>query len=246
MIFHAFQITLDHFYRGKVIVKQHRSGYRFSIDAPLLADFLPHAPLAEALEIGTGSGIISLLAQYHGKFKFIRALEIQPRLCRLAKQNVRLNHMGGKIRVIHGDFSKVYARHRGIQIVFSNPPYRKTTGGHLSPNREIRLAKTETALDLETVVMKSATVIHHDGCLCLILPADRRDELMRLCEAAGLFITRWRDIQSFADGKPERFLVQLSAKQRDTARMKPLVLFIKPGEYTSEAEKILSGNRHAD
>jgi tRNA1(Val) A37 N6-methylase TrmN6 len=53
--------TLDTFYRGRIRVLQPKKGYRFSVDAPLLADFIRTRAGDEALELGTGSGIISLL-----------------------------------------------------------------------------------------------------------------------------------------------------------------------------------------
>ena len=53
--------TLDAFYHGRVRVLQKKRGYRFSVDAPLLADFIRTKPEDEALDIGTGSGVISLL-----------------------------------------------------------------------------------------------------------------------------------------------------------------------------------------
>jgi len=78
-------ITSGFFYKKKVIVFQRKKGYRFSVDSPILADFLPFSPNDNALEIGTGSGIISLLALYKNKFSFIYGIEIQNKLSRLAK-----------------------------------------------------------------------------------------------------------------------------------------------------------------
>ena len=55
-------VTKDTFYNGRVIVCQNKKGYRFSVDAPILADFLPYDPTGKALEAGTGSGIVSFTA----------------------------------------------------------------------------------------------------------------------------------------------------------------------------------------
>ena len=62
------EITRDYFYKRKIIVYQRKSGYRFSVDAPVLADFLPFLPGREALEVGTGVGIVALLALYKKSF----------------------------------------------------------------------------------------------------------------------------------------------------------------------------------
>ena len=93
--------TLDTFYRGRVRVLQKKKGYRFSVDAPLLADFIRTGPEDEALELGTGSGIISLLLSVK-PFRRITALEIQAGLADLARRNVELNGLEDRIEIVRG------------------------------------------------------------------------------------------------------------------------------------------------
>jgi len=53
--------TRDTFYHGRILVCQKKTGYRFAVDAPLLADFIQTTNTDRCLELGTGCGIISLL-----------------------------------------------------------------------------------------------------------------------------------------------------------------------------------------
>src|SRR5512137_544956 len=94
--------TLDTFFHGRVRILQPKKGYRFSVDAPLLADFIRPRPEDAALELGTGSGVISLLLSLKPLRK-ITALEIQPGLAGLARRNVELNGLGGRIEVVEAD-----------------------------------------------------------------------------------------------------------------------------------------------
>ena len=84
-------ITKNYFFKGKVIVYQRRKGYRFSVDAPILADFLPCLATQKALEVGIGVGIVSLLALYKKKFSYIYGIEIQSSLSELAELNIEKN-----------------------------------------------------------------------------------------------------------------------------------------------------------
>jgi len=119
--------TLDAFYHGRIRVRQGKKGYRFSVDAPLLADFVRTREEDEGLEIGTGSGIIALLLSVK-PFRRITALEIQAGLADLARRNVELNGLGGRIEVVEADL-RTFEPGRTFDLIFSNPPYiRKATG----------------------------------------------------------------------------------------------------------------------
>ena len=239
-------ITGDFFYNQKVSVKQHKKGFRFSIDAPLLADFLPELPGGNALEVGTGCGIISLLTMYCRKFAFITALELQPPLWRLAGINVKDNGFSGKIEMVEGDFNVLYESFRGIEHVFSNPPYYLLNRGKLSPNPEIRDAKFETRLSLEQLMEKTSRILGTQGNLYLILPYERLEQTLSLAKEYGFFTGRLREVFSFKDGKQERFLIQLTNYSVSSQIMPPLVIFKSKGVYTDQMNRILFGPRITD
>jgi tRNA1(Val) A37 N6-methylase TrmN6 len=235
------QITHDHFFKKKIIVWQIKNGYRFSVDAPILADFLPLCPQKKALEIGTGCGIISLLALYKKKFSSVTGIEIQKPLYQLALINSDKNSLSHKFFPQLGDFNLVYKKFTGINIIFSNPPYIKVNQGRMSSNTKIRVAKAEVKLSLNHLLEKSHQILGPNGNLYLILPFARLEELKQLALEIGFNIPRFRAIHSFSSGKPERFLVQLSNYKEPEKKMNPLVIFKKKGIYTEEMNKILSG-----
>ncbi len=235
------EITRDYFYKRKIIVYQRKSGFRFSVDAPILADFLPSLPGREALEVGTGVGIVALLALYKKKFSRIYGLEIQPGLSELAALNARENGFSQNLPVRTGDFNEIYPDFSGIRHIFSNPPYFETHRGRLSPNPEIRDAKTETRLTLPQLLTRSYSILGKKGSLYLVLPHARYKQLMDLIPGTGYDVSRLRLIFSFKDGKPERFLIQLSNYNVSPVEMPPLIIFEKEGVYTAEMDKILTG-----
>ncbi|MCP5104445.1 MAG: methyltransferase [bacterium] len=236
-------ITEDYFYKKKVIILQRKKGYRFSIDAPLLADFLPALPTQKALEIGTGCGIVSMLALYKKKFAKIYGIEIQEKLSTLAQTNAQKNGFMNYFQVIHGDFNEIYTQLPGAGTIFSNPPFFELNRGRLSPNEEIRHAKSETKLTLRQLLEKTYALLKPNGSLYLILPYDRFPEFMDISTETGFFIRKSREIFSFKDGKPERFLVQLTNYNVSTEKMTPLIIFKEKGIYTDEMDKILTGDQ---
>jgi tRNA1Val (adenine37-N6)-methyltransferase len=234
-------ITRDYFYQRKVIVYQKKKGYRFSVDAPILADFLPVQPLQKALEVGTGSGIIALLALYKKKFGCIYGLEVQRSLSELAALNAEKNGFLENLPVINGDFNELFPDFSGIDHVFSNPPFFDTHRGRLSPNPEIRDAKTETTLTLSQLLTKSYSILGKQGNLYLILPFSRYSEVLGLAKETGYFVSRLRQVFSFKHGKAERFLVQLTNYSVSPETLAPLIIFKEKGVYTEEMNRILTG-----
>src|SRR4030067_2747244 len=88
------ETTLDSisFHGETVKIMQSKAGYRFAIDAILLADFVKiKANLKNIIDLGTGSGIIALLLAKCFQHIKITGIELQKGLFELAKENIVLN-----------------------------------------------------------------------------------------------------------------------------------------------------------
>jgi tRNA1Val (adenine37-N6)-methyltransferase len=232
--------TSDTFYHGQVIIKQPKKGYRFAVDSPLLAAFLPRST-KPALEVGCGVGVISLLALFRRKFPAVTGIEIQESLYRLAVANAAANGYNDRFHVIRGDFNRIHAGITSVQTVFCNPPFFKAGQGRVSPDPTIRLARLEIALTLADLLRGCASILAPRGNIFLIFPFSRQKELLETAAVHGLHPARLRLVQPFAIAPPDRFLLQLQKTAGPCRREKPLVIFREKGIYTAEMEKILSG-----
>jgi tRNA1Val (adenine37-N6)-methyltransferase len=232
--------TTDTFYHGKVIVKQLKKGYRFAVDSPILAAFLPRST-RPALEVGCGVGVVSLLALQQKKFPAVTGIEIQDALYRLAVDNGAANRLEARFHVIRGDFNRIHAGIANVHTVFCNPPFFRTDRGHVSPEPTIRLARFEVALTLAGLLRGCAAVLAPQGRVFLIFPYSRQKELLETSVAHGLHAGRLRSVQPFADSPPDRFLVQLQKTKAKCRRDEPLVIFQDKGVYYREMDRILAG-----
>jgi tRNA1Val (adenine37-N6)-methyltransferase len=231
--------TLDTFYRGRVRVLQRKKGYRFSVDAPLLADFIRPRPEDDALELGAGSGIISLLLSVK-PFRSITALEVQAGLAGLARRNVELNGLGGRIRIIETDL-RTYEPGRTFDLIFSNPPYIRKATGYLSASAEKSAAKHELHGGIEEILERTAGWLAPDGRACFIYPEKRRADFARAGDRRGFHIHRFRQVRARAGEVPNLFLAELGFAAIEPEIMPPLVLYGSSGKYTAEAEAVFSG-----
>jgi tRNA1Val (adenine37-N6)-methyltransferase len=244
--------TLDAFYHGRVRVLQKRNGYRFSVDAPLLADFIRGRAGDEALDIGTGSGIVSLLLSLK-PVRRITALEVQPGLADLARRNVALNGLEGRIEVVEADL-RTYEPGRTFDLIFSNPPYIRRAAGSLSRSAERSAAKHELHGGIDEVMDRTAAWLAPGGRACFVYPEKRRTDFARAANARDFRVLRFRHVLPRTGEPPNLFLVEVGlapaggsgpeggpSEPAEPEIMPPLVLYGPDGKYTAEAEAVFSG-----
>ncbi len=252
--------TLDAFFRGRIAVLQSKNGYRFSVDAPLLADFTRTRAEDEALEIGTGCGIVALLVSIK-PFRRLTAIEIQEGLADLARRNVALNGLEPRIEVVRADLN-AWRPDRRFDLIFANPPYIRRASGVLSPTGEKSAAKHEIHCDIKTVLGRTAEWLAPDGRACFVYPERRREDFLKAAGEAGLALRVMREVRPRASEPPNLFLSELGHAPRKDALiaphdggarqasgnkhvsdviLPPLVLFERKGVYTAEAEAIFAG-----
>jgi tRNA1Val (adenine37-N6)-methyltransferase len=235
--------TLDTFHRGRVRLFQKKNGYRFSVDAPLLADFIRTRRSDDILEVGTGSGVIALLLGGR-PFRRITAVEVQPGLAALAKRNVALNGLEGRVEIVRAD-CREYDPGRKFDLVFSNPPYVPKAGGYLSRVTEKSIARHELKGGIGDLMRKTAEWLEPRGRACFVFPERRRGDFLAAASASGLRLRRFRAVKPRAGEPANLFLAEVGPGGRGgrTKKLAALVLFKKDGSYTAEAEAIFNGRR---
>jgi len=231
--------TLDTFYSGRIFVLQKKKGYRFSIDAPLLADFIQTKASDELLELGAGNGIISLLLSIK-PFTSITAVEIQRSLADLARRNVKLNDLEGKIRVIEEDL-RTFRPQKRFDVVFSNPPYIRKETGHLSPSAEKSIAKHELKCNINDIMRKTRELLKEEGSAYFIYPAPRKNDFTPVLKEYGLETRTLRFIFPRKGTPPNLFLIQIGYSARQPETLPPFILYDEKGKYTTEANQIFQG-----
>ena len=238
------ELTLDPILRGRLRLWQPKEGYRFSLDPLLLCDFVLARCEEEqhrVLDLGCGSAVIALALASRRAAWQVEAIEIQPRLCRIARKNVAENRLAV---VVHEDDVRRRALPGGsFDLVVANPPYYRLADGPPSQNRELAIARHESELELPVWVAESKRLLRPQGLLCCIFPVVRLEELLSKLGEHGLPATTLRFVHSLADRSAE--LVLVASKKRDgrgapsLTVVPPLYLYDAPGTYTPEANRIL-------
>jgi len=143
---------------------QSKKGYRYSIDALLLADFIQCKSTETWIDLGTGCAIIPIYVAMKKEYYCCWAIEIQPQLCWIANQNILNYNLSSKIKILNIDIREAnyYFEKNSIDFVVSNPPYRQLYTGKLNSNWEKSIARHQLFLN-ETDLMEAASYLLKKG-----------------------------------------------------------------------------------
>lgn len=169
--------AIDTFLNGELRIIQSRQGYRFSVDALLLAEFVSAKKEDVVVDLGAGCGIISLFLAKKSKVGFVFGLELQEELASQAKRNAVLNELEQKIAIIRGDLRDLPLAPRCANVVVCNPPYRKGESGRINPDPCKAIARHEIAVKLDDILCAGKTLLMPGGRLALIYTANRLSEI---------------------------------------------------------------------
>jgi tRNA1Val (adenine37-N6)-methyltransferase len=236
--------TLDSIRDVKII--QARDGYRFSIDAVLLESFVAGIRTGRGVELGAGSGVISiLLAKRLSRIKIV-AVEIQEGLANRAGRNVELNKVSERVTVLHEDIKKLRERFEtnSFDFAFSNPPFREPGTGRVSGNAEKAVARHEVEVTLPDIVAAASYLLKHSGRLFIIYHPFRLAELISLLREARLEPKRMRLVHPVQGEEATMVLIEAMKGAGTWLKVEPpLYIYDKGEKYTDEVEEMLSGKR---
>jgi len=238
--------TLDTLSTGGLRILQPRKGYRYSMDALILPFFVEPKPGASIVELGAGSGVVSLLLARRCPACRITAVEIQERLHRIHEKNLALNDLGDRIKLVRGDIRRMeeLLPPATVEVVCSNPPFRRARSGRISPDREKAIARHEVALTLGELVRAAAYLLKKQGRFCLVYLPERLADLVQTLRRNGLEPKRMRIIQS-CPGTPPILILLEAAKGGQPGMIHEVPFMIYRDEekhYSEEMEAIYGFN----
>lgn len=233
------QFSLDSIGSSRIRLLQPKGGYRFSLDAVLLAHFIKTDPDEVALEIGCGNGVVLVLVSHLQKFKRVIGIEVQQELAELAQKNVELNKIKNA-EILHGDFREMTLPEQSFDLIFANPPYRKLGTGKLNPKEQKAIARHEVKMKLENLFDCSNRLLKKNGRITLILPSFRDADWKEIVQAHGYHWKERKSVCSF-EGEPPAFVLgSVSTTAGDLIQHPDLIIYDAPGVYTAEMQKLLN------
>ena len=234
-------LTADTFFNGKLHVAQGASGYRFSIDAILLASHTDVRAGERLLDLGTGCGIIPLILAYRHPDIRVYGIEIQNDLADLAVANVNENSMQDRITLICRDMRELKPDLIAgpVDVIVCNPPYRKPNSGRLNPDPQRAVARHEIKASLIDVLGTVRCMLRTAGRFVAVYTAERSAELLSQMRLEGIEPKFIRTIHSQIDAAAKLIMVVgIKGARSGTKIGPPLIIYDADGQYSAEIQKM--------
>lgn len=171
--------SLDSIIRSDFKFVQPIKGYRINIDTIILYDFALKYASGNVLEIGSSSGVISILLSKHKWIKKVTGVEIDKGVYELSLKNVEMNNCKNTVTFINEDirnFKKVF-KPQSFDTIIVNPPFFKYGTGLVSRKNALKIAHHDLQLTINTVFQSARYLIKPKGCLILFFTTTRIDEI---------------------------------------------------------------------
>jgi tRNA1Val (adenine37-N6)-methyltransferase len=234
---------IDLFLKNNLLVIQKKNGYRFSVEAVILANYIDTLKNDRLIDLGTGCGIIPLILAQKKKVVEIIGIEIQNDLADIARRNIKLNNFNNFIKILEEDYRKLKGifKQAEFDLVVSNPPFFRANSGRINPQEEKALARHEIRGSLNDLIEISAYLVKPGGKVIIIYPTARLMDLISCLHQNRLKPKVFQLIYPNPESPGKLVIVESGKGNSTETKIKP-AFFIRDnkGKYTGIMEKYLS------
>ena len=221
---------------------QNKDGFCFGIDSVLLSDFAKDIRNnSKVIDLGTGTGILTILLCGKTNLYKIYGIEIQADVAKMAEKSVKLNNLENKIEIINSnikDIENILEKGKFDAIV-TNPPYKKINSGIINENEKKLISRHEITASLEDFIKVSFRMLKDKGSLYMVHRPERLVDIISTLRTNKLEPKVIRMVYSNIKSKPVLVLIKAVKNGKEFLKCEePLFIYDENGNYTEEILKI--------
>lgn len=232
-------------YKGLKII-QNKNCFCFGMDSVLLSDFAKDIKdNSMVLDLGSGTGIISILLSKKINCKKIIGIEIQEEICNMAQRSIRLNNLEN-VEFINEDINNLLNKFElnKIDAIVTNPPYMKIDTGLKNENKNKLISRHEVMCTLEDIIKISSNLLKNNGKFYMVHRAERLVDIIELLRKYKLEPKKLKLI--YPNKNKECNLILINAVKNSGTFLKiekPLFIYNEDGTYTKDVMEIYGKNK---
>jgi len=235
--------TLDDLQLKGIHIIQKKEGFRFGVDAVLLANFAKVKKNNSVVDLCSGTGIIPFILAGKTEAKYVTGIELQKEFVEMAMRTSKYNKLEDKVKFVEGDLTniKLLKSLEKVDVVTVNPPYKLQNSGIVNINDKNAIARHEIFCTLEDVIIAARLLLKDNGRFFMVHRPERIVDILTLMRKHKLEPKRIRFVHPKPNKAPNIVLIE---GQRDGGAFlrieDPLSVHTEDGDYSEEIKKIYS------
>ncbi len=232
-------------YKGLKII-QNKNWFCFGIDSVLLSDYAKEIKNnSTVLDLGTGTGIISILLSKKINAKKIIGIEIQKEVAKMAEKSVKLNELKN-VEILNEDIKnlkKIFEKN-SIDAIVTNPPYIEKNNGFKSENKNKLISRHEIKCNIENLIEISSSLLKDKGEFYMVHRPDRLIDIIYYLRKNKIEPKKIKFVYSNKNKECNLILIKAVKNAGKFLKIeKPLYVYDNDGQYTEEILKIYNKNK---
>lgn len=221
---------------------QNKDGFCFGIDAVLLSDFARNIKKnSKVIDLGTGTGIISILLCGKTELKEIIGVEVQKEVYDMACRSAKLNNLEDRFKVINANILNLdnILENNSFDVIVTNPPYKKQNTGVINEDEKKLISRHEILANLEDFIRVSSRLLKYRGEFYMIHRPERLADIFCLMRNYKIEPKEVRLIFSNNNSAPKMVMIKGVKNGGEYLKFREnLYIYTDEGTYTDEILKI--------
>lgn len=219
---------------------QDNSGFKFGVDAVLLANYTKVKNNGLGVDLCTGTGIIPIIIEGKSNPKRIDAIEIQEEVSEMASRSVLMNNQQEKIKIFNGDLREISNILEGhiYDFVTCNPPYMNIQGLS-NDSLKVQISKQELMCTLEDVFKAASYLLKQGGYFYMVHRPNRIIDISIFSRKYKLELKEICFIHPTVNKPSNLALYKFCKNGKPDLKIKePLYIYDENGKYTDKINEI--------
>lgn len=214
-------------------VHQDKCAMKIGTDGVLLGAWtsIKNNPFS-VLDIGAGTGIISLQMAQRSDAEMIDAIEIDENAYEQCVENFENSDWADRLFCYHASLNEfVEEIDDQYDLIISNPPFYSED--YKSQNNSRDLARFTDSLPFEHLISGVSKLVSEDGIFSVILPKKEEEHFKELAKAKNLFPQRICNVKGNPNSEIKRVMMEFSFQEQEP-KIEELVIEKSRHVYTEE------------
>ncbi|MFY0713305.1 methyltransferase [Seonamhaeicola sp. NFXS20] len=226
-------MSLKPFQFKQFTVNQYKCAMKIGTDSVLLGAWtsIDHNPF-NILDIGAGTGILSLMMAQRSKAQQIEAIEIDDNAFEQCAENFENSPWNDRLFCFHASLLEyIEAVDEKFDLIICNPPFYSENYKTNDISRD--LARFSDAMPMEHIIFAVISFLSQKGKFSIVLPFKEENKYIEEASLIKLFPNRILRIKGNPNSEIKRSLIEFSFRESEI-KTKELVIETERHQYTQE------------